>query len=421
VEFGGVTEPLRLELRIAFAALRRIVTQPSRRALWFATGALAAAAIVFDVMTSDVAARDLGRWTPSPLLIAAVSAGILAVAALVGSRTPLTYGTRAADVTWWRYAGVGTADGQRATTAILTARATLSVAAVAAPVGALLALAAPQRAASIIALAAVAVVLATLTVLVSSACAPRARDDERDVSGLRALAGAAHDEPPVAPRVRRSNVPAGLMAARWLVAVRRGETLVPFDRLAFGLVAGWIVPHFATGLGGELVSLAIVVGGLALLLDAAIRGTIAPATLRSPWWRAAIGTSPVALTVWALSDALGPASVLIGIAIGLGIALGDLVPALAALPAIVLVPVALRLVVLAVDTFHPAAADRRGAGAAVRITVVGFLACSIFTLALVAGAYGGVFAAIATVTLMSIAVVIAAAWLCAARLPSAIG
>ncbi len=413
-----MTALLRFEARIAFAALRRIVTHPSRRALWFVTGALAAAAIAFDIATSDVASRDLGAWTPSPLLVVAVAAGILAVAALVGSRTPLTYGTRAADAIWWRYAGIGTAAGQAATTGILTVRSTAYVALGAVPIGALLAMAAPQRAAEIIALAAVVVVLAPVTVLVSSACGPRApRDDPQ----FATIAGAVRNELRTAARVRRANVPAGLMAARWLVAVRRGETLVPYDRLAFGLVAGYIAPRFAAGAGGQLVSLAIVVGGLSVLLDAAIRGTTAPETLRSPWWRAAIGTSPRALTVWALSDALGPASVLAGIATGLGIALGDLLPALAALPTIVLVPVALRLVVLAVDTFYPTAVDRHGAGASARVTVVGFLTSTIFTLALFAGVYGGVFATLASVTLVLIVAVIVAARVCAARLPSAIG
>ena len=411
-----MTALLRLELQTVFAALRRIVTHPSRRALWFVTGALAAAAILFDVMTSDVASRDLGTWTPSPLLVAAVAAGIVAFAAFVGSRTPLTYGTRPADITWWRYAGIATTDGQAATTAILTVRATLYIALGAVPVGALLATAAPQRAAGIIALAATVVVLAPVTVLVSSACAPREAPDAQ----FATIAGAVRDELRATSRVARTNVPAGLMAARWLVAMRRGETLVPYDRFAFGLVAGYIAPRFAAGAGGQLVSLAIVVGGLSVLLDAAIRGTIAPATLRSPWWRAAIGTSPLALSAWALSDALGPASVLAGIATGLGIALGDPVPALAALPIIVLVPVALRLVVLAVDTFYPTAADRRGAGASARVTVVGFLASNIFTLALFAGVYGGVFATLAAVTLVLIAVVIVAARLCAARLPTAI-
>jgi hypothetical protein len=112
--------------------------------------------------------------------------------------------------------------------------------------------------------------------------------------------------------------------------------------------------------------------------------------------------------------------VLVGIATGLGIALGDPLPALAALPVIVLVPVALRLVVLAVDTIYPTAADRRGAGASTRVTAVGFLASSIFTLALVAGAYG-VFATLAAVALVLVGIVIVAAWMCSARLPSAIG
>ena len=417
-----MTELLRFEARIAFAAVRRIVTHRSRRALWFVTGALAAAAIAFDVVTSDVATRDLGRWTPSPLLVAAVAAGILGFAALVGTRTPLTYGTRAADAVWWHYAGVGTAVGQRATTAILTVRATLLIALGAVPAGVLFALAAPQRAGTILALAAVVVALAPATVLVSSAFAPRTVPGVADVSRFGAPGGAASDGG-AAPAARRSrtNIPRGLMAARWLVAARRGEMLVPYDRFVLGAVAGLVAPRFGAIAGGQLVAMAIVIGGLAVLLDASIRGTTAPATLRSPWWRAAVGTSPLALATWAFCDATAAASLLIGIALGLGIALGSPLPALAAIPAIVLALVALRLVVLAVDTFYPSAVDRRGAGAAVRLAVVWELAIDIAMLALYAGAGGGAYASIAATTAALTVVAAVAAWCCAVRLPAAVG
>jgi hypothetical protein len=158
-----------------------------------------------------------------------------------------------------------------------------------------------------------------------------------------------------------------------------------------------------------------------VLLDAAIRGTTAPSTLRSPWWRAAVGTSPRALAAWAFCDALGAAAPLIGIAAGLGIALGRPLYALAALAAILLLPVALRLVALATDTVFPSAADRYGAGASLRIFVVFELTADIVWLALVAGARGGAFASIAVTTAALLAVVAVAAWCSAVRLPHAVG
>ncbi len=414
-----MTELLRFEARIAFAAVRRIITHQSRRALWFVTGALAAAAIVVDVVTSGVATRDFGRWTPSPLLVAVVSAGILGIAALVGTRTPLTYGTRAADAVWWHYAGVGTAVGQRATTAMLTVRATLLIALGAVPAGVLFAMAAPPRAGTILALAAVLVALTPATVLVSSAFAPRTVPD---VSRFSPAGGSASNGS-AAPAAQRSrtNIPHGLMAARWLVAARRGEMLVPYDRFVLGAVAGLVAPRFGAIAGGQLVAMAIVIGGLAVLLDASIRVKAAPATLRSPWWRAAIGTSPLALATWALCDATAAASLLIGIALGLGIALGSPLPALAAIPAVVLALVALRLVVLAVATFYPSAVDRRGAGAAVCLAVVWELAIDIAWLALYAGAGGGAYASVAAATAALSVVVAVAAWCCAVRLPAAVG
>jgi hypothetical protein len=413
---------LRFEANIACAALRRIVAHPSRRALWFATGALAAVAVVVDVVTSDVASRDLGSWSPSPLLVAAVAAGILAFAAFIGTRTPLTYGTRAADRIWWHYAGVGTGTGQRATTVILAVRATLILALGAVPIGALLALAAPQRAASIIALAAVVVVLAPATVLVSSAFAPRAPDVAGDIVRNDTGAAVSHDAGAVATaRPSRAKIPRGRMAARWLVATRRGETLVPYDRFAFGIVAGLVAPHLAVRAGGDLTALVTVVGGLAVIFDAAVRGTTAPATLRSPWWRAAVGTSGAALAAWAFCDSAGVAAMLIGVAFGVGAALGEPLPAMLAVPMIALVPVALRLVVLAVDTFFPTAADRRGAGGGVRAGVVGELTLDIAFLALYVGGRDGALASIATTTVALAVVVIVAAAVCGARLPAAVG
>ncbi|MDQ6942671.1 MAG: hypothetical protein M3169_09185 [Candidatus Eremiobacteraeota bacterium] len=414
--------PLRFEARIALAVLRRIGMHPSRRALWFIAGMLAAVAIAVDIATSDVASRDLGALSPSPLLVIGVAAGILALAAFVGSRTPLTYGTRAADAIWWRYAGVDAGTGQRATTAILTVRVMLGFAVGGTPIAALLALAAPQRAGTIVALAIVMALLAPATVLVSSACAPRRITGGRHGTADDSAAGVLPvTSDPLAKQSSRTNIPLGLTAARWLVARRRGETLVPYDRFAYGLVAGVVAPRVAALAGGQLVAMGIVVGGLAVIFDAAIRGTTAPSTFRSPWWRAAVGTSPVALAAWAFCDAAGVAATLIGVALALGFVLGDLLPAFAAIPAIVLVPAALRLVVLAVDTVFPAAADRFGPGVSARVAVVGGITAGTFALALVAGARGGPLASIAVTTAVLLAVVVVAAYCSSVRLPAAIG
>ena len=86
-----------------------------------------------------------------------------------------------------------------------------------------------------------------------------------------------------------------------------------------------------------------------------------------------------------------------------------------------LVPVALRLVVLAVDTFFPAAVDRHGAGVTARLAVVWELTFAIVALALVAGAHGGAYASIASTTAALFVVVVVAAWCAASRLPAAVG
>jgi hypothetical protein len=412
---------LRLELRIVLAALRRIVTHPSRRMLWFGVVALAVAAVAFDIATSGVASRDLGAWRPQAPVIAVAGTAILAFAALIGTRTQLTYGTRAADALWWRFAGVAAGIGERGTTAILTARATVFIALGAIPVSALLALAAPQAAPTIVGLAVVAVLLAPAVVLVSSAFARRLSAMAPDARHGRVGAVVDGERLARSSPASQTSIPRGLAAARWLIAARRGEMVVPYDRLAFGIVAGLIAPRLAAVAGGQTVAMAIVVGGLAVLLDAAIRGTTAPAALRSPWWCAAVGTSPGGLAAWAFCDGAGATAPLIGIAAGLGIALRSPLHAVAAIPAILLLPAALRLVVLAVDTMFPAAADRRGAGASLRIFVVSELAADIFALALWAGAYGGAFASLA-VTAVALLAVVAAAALCASvRLPHAVG
>jgi hypothetical protein len=411
---------LRQEARLALGALRRAATHPTRRALWIAVGTVAAIAAGFDIATSDVASRNFGSWVPSPAVVVAFAAGVLALAALVGRITPLTYGTRPADAVWWRYGGIGAAAGRRATTAILALRATATIALGAIPLGTVFALAAPQRAHAILVLAAATVALAPLAVIVSSASAPRSSESASAFAPEPASApvasedgGARNDR-----RARSRSVPRGALAARWLVAARRGQALVPYRGLATGAIAGFVVPRYAGTAGGELVAMAVVIGGFALLLDGALRHTTAPATLLSPWWRSAIGTSANGIAVWALADAAQAYAFGAGAAIGLGAALGAPLLGFAAIPAVVLVPVALRLVALAVDVLFPSAADRRGAGAALRCATVFVLAAATAALALAAGAHGGALASLAAITaLLAVLVTISARW-CATRADS---
>jgi hypothetical protein len=408
---------LRHEARVVLAALRRVAIHPTRRALWIVVVSIAAVAIGFDIATSDAASRNLGAWAPSPLLLVGAALLVLALAALAGRMTPLTYGTRPADVTWWRYAGIGTQAGRHATTAVLTLRATATIALGAVPLGALFALAAPQRAGSVLLLALVAIVLTPVAVLVSSATAPRETAD--DVSAAHAdVTAHAHRAPAIA---RRAAVPRGLAAARWLVARRRSERLVPYERFVAGAVGGIVAPRAAGIAGGELVAMAIVIGGAALLLDGALRRTTAPATLLSPWWRSAIGTSPRAIVAWALADATAVVLFGAGAAIGLGVAFGAPLLALAALPIVVLVPLALRLIVLGVDSLFPSALDRRGAGASLRVAAVAAATAAIVALSLFTGVRGGAIAAVVTASALLAASVAASARWCAARLCSATG
>jgi len=402
----------RWETRVALAGLRRVAIHPTRRGLWIVVAAVATAAFAFDVATSDVASRDLGAWSPDPAAVAAIGLVLFAVAAVAGRWTPLTYGTRTADVIWWRYAGVDTDSGRRATTAVLTLHATVLIALGAAPLALLFALAAPRHAITLVFLALSAIVLAPLTVLVSSATAPRDAADDVPAS-------ATGERVKVRPSQQSSRIPAGLFAARWLIARRRSESFVPYGTLAAGTAGGFIAPRFAGAAGGDLVAMAVVIGGFALLLDGALRRSTAPGTLLSPWWRSAIGTSGAAVVAWALADSARIALFGAGAALGLGIAFGSPLLAVAAVPVVFLVPVALRLTALAVDVLFPAALDRRAAGASVRVVAVATLTAVIVTLALAAAVRGGVFAALATVTLLLTGLVLAAARWCAFRLPGA--
>ncbi|MBV8369903.1 MAG: hypothetical protein JO036_13400 [Candidatus Eremiobacteraeota bacterium] len=398
---------LRFEATIARAAARRAVRHPTRRTLWSTVGALAVIAFAVEVVTSPNAARTLGAWSPTPVLVLAVCVVVLALAALAGRHTSLTYGTRAADTVWWRYAGVTTQEGQRATTAVLAVRATATVAAVAAPLGVLFASVDPARAGSIILMAVAAIGVAPLSVVTSSLTAFRTSDDSR---------ARARD---VVPNERwRARVPRGLAAARWLIARRRGEALVPLVHFLGGALLGAVLPFAAARAGGQTTALAVVVGGFALLVDGALRRTTAPATLLTPWWRAALGTSARAIAVWAFADAVQVAAFAAAAAPALGIAIGKPLLGVAAVPLVVLTPVASRLISLSVDVFF--SRDRRGPGAFVRVVLTSALAVLVVLASLSAGARAGAPAALATATALVAAYAVAAAAFCEWRLSAAV-
>jgi hypothetical protein len=470
----------RLEGMIALAAMRRAVWHPTRRLLWSAVVAVALGAAAVEIATSGSASRDLGSWAPSPVAIVAVAGGIVAIAALFGRRTTLTYGTRAADATWWRYAGIDTGAGQRATTAILATRMTAIVVAIAAPAGALFAVADPDRTSAVVMMALAAIAVAPLVVLASSATASRtaearspetasrtaetrssetasrtaetrsletvsrtaetwssetalrtaeARSPETasrtvemrsseageilDAAGRMTSDGMAVSERLVPTRILK-RIPRGLLAARWLVARRRREPTVPFASFVAGLVAGVALPAVAARAGGQATALAVVIGGFALLTDGALRRTTAPATLLAPWWRAALGTSAPAIVAWALADAFAVAAFGAGTSLALGTALRTPLLGLAAVPLVVLAPVALRVTALGVDSVFPG--DRRGPGAFVRVAVVGALTVLTVLAALGAGARGGLLASLAAPTAVLLAIIAATAEISTRRL-----
>jgi hypothetical protein len=394
----------RLEGSIVSAAIRRAARHPTRRLLWTAAVSVALVAAAVEIATSGSASRDLGSWAPSPAAIVAVAGGILAIAALFGRRTALTYGTRAADPTWWRYAGIDTGAGRRATTAILAMRTTALVAALAVPLGGLFAVADPARASAIVMMAVAAIVLAPLVVLASSATASRT-GEARPPDVVEIIQAAA-----VAP----NRVPRGLLAARWLVARRRREPLVPFVSFAGGLVVGVALPSVAARAGGQATALAVVIGGFALLVDGALRRTTAPATLLVPWWRTALGTSVRAIVAWAVADAFVVAAFGAGVSLALGAALRAPLLGIVAVPLVVSTPVALRMTALAVDSVFPG--DRRGPAAFVRVLAVGALTVIVAVAGLGAGARGGVLASLLVTTAALVAVLLATAAFSARRL-----
>ncbi|HEX3462475.1 MAG TPA: hypothetical protein VHS78_00295 [Candidatus Elarobacter sp.] len=402
---------LRHEWSIARAAVRRVLLQPSRRTLWALVVALAMIAVALEVATSGSASRNLGSWSPIPLQIVAVACGAVAIAALAGRRTTLTYGTRAADAAWWRYAGVDTGAGHAATTAVLAVRTAFVVTAVAAPVAALFAIADVSHAAPVLEMAVAAIVIAPLVVLASSATASRSGEAFAAAEVHRTAAA----EPP-RERVQRK-IPRGIAAARWLTARRRGEPLVPFGPFTGGLVVGAVAPWIAARAGGQATALAVVIGGFALLLDGALRRTTAPATLLTLWWRAAIGTSARSVVAWALADASAVVAFGAGAALVFGTALRTPLLGIAALPLILLAPVTLRTTALAVDTLFPA--DRHGPGAFMRLVVVGGSAAIIAIASFAAGACAGALASLVVATVLLLALLVLTAQMSARRLSAA--
>ena len=179
-----------------------------------------------------------------------------------------------------------------------------------------------------------------------------------------------------------------------------------------------MLPFAAARAGGQTTALAIVVGGFALLVDGALRRTTAPATLLTPWWRAALGTSARSIAVWAFADAGKVVAFAATAAPALGIALGKPLLGVAAVPLVVLTPVASRLIALSVDVLF--SRDRRGPGAFVRVVVTSALTVLVVLASLSAGARAGASAALAAATTLIVAYVVAAAAFCEWRLSAAI-
>ena len=407
---------LRLEWRTAVAAARRAIRHPTRRTLWAIVAAAAALAVAVEIATSERASRNLGSWAPSLASIVGVVLAILAVAALAGRGTELPYGTRAPDATWWRYAGVGSDAGRRATTVLLTVRVAVLAMLVAVPCAIVFASADVHRAGTVVTMALAAMIVAPLAVAVSATTAKAPADETRIVAVRAPAFGSAGEN---GATQAKAAVPRGLAAARWLVAVRRREPLVPYVHLAGGALAGALLPAIAVRAGGQATALAVVIGGFALLLDGAFRRTTAPATLLTPWWRSALGTSPRAIVAWAFADASAVAAFGAGAAFALGIALGAPLLGIAAIPLVALVPVAVRTTALAADALFPG--DRRGPGAFVRVLAVGGLAVLVATAALAAGAAGGAPVAIAAATVLILATVACGAAYSSRRLAAAMG
>jgi hypothetical protein len=392
---------LRHEAGIVRAAVRRALSAPSRRALWTACGVVVVVATVIDLVTSGMATRNLGGWHVSSGVLIAAVVGILALAVAVGRITPPSYGTRAADAVWWRYAGIARREGERSTEVIVTMRAFAAVAAIALPLGAAFALAAPDRAGVIVGLALGTSLLAPLSVALSAATAPRGRAD-----------GAAEERPAHTARSARGRerVPRGLPAARWLIARRSGTSVVPFAAIALGGLAGLLAPRASRLVDPQLRTLAAVVGPIAAALGAALMQADGIETVRSLWWRTALGTGPRAILAWAVAATLPVAGFVAAFVVTLAAAWGAILLGIAAVPLAFGAPVMLRLATLAVGATFPAGGDRRGAASVVRVAVACGLIAAVVAASLPLAA-NGPYAVLATATAVcALAGVLALSW-----------
>ncbi len=344
------------EARLVRAAVRRLIAQPGRRAAWAAVSAAMFVACAVDIATGDMAHRNLGALTLPPWLVVAAVATVIVIAVLSGRTITRPYGTRAADLVWWRYAGIERRAAERATATILIVRTACTFGLVALPLGAAFAFALPAEAPAIMVLVASATALATLACGIALRSA---RDDDVVADHAAAAAGQR-------PATR---VPRGIMAARWLLATRRGEPLTPWWNVIAGVVIGVVLTRLAASLNGQLLSLAVVIGPAAIVLGGAIAPTPQLEELRSPWWRAALGTRPRAVIAWAVGATL-PTSLALSGMVGaiVGIAASPFVALCGAATTIIAVPTH-RLISAAGDARWRRMIDRRGAATGVRIAL----------------------------------------------------
>jgi hypothetical protein len=347
-------------MRLMRAALRSLFQRPSRRALWIVVVTGVFGAFVFDVATANVAHRDLGSLRLSPVIIAGAVIAALTLAAITGAMNPRPCGTRAADAIWWRYSGISRDRAERDTATILSIRTALLFGVVALPLGVAFAFAAPEHAASIVTAAVAFTAVATLTGAVGLHFAHDGSGEAKTRAIPRRVIALERPTP---------NVPRGLAAARWIVATRRGERIVPIANIIWGLVAGILLVRIAATLDGQFVSLAAVMSLPALLCSGALRHTRDIEEMRSSWWRTAIGNRPSAIFAWASSATLPVTLAFVGVAVGIGYALSSPFIGIVAIPTLVLVASVHRLLNLAVDVLFPSLVDRAGAAALGRVAV----------------------------------------------------
>jgi hypothetical protein len=145
--------------------------------------------------------------------------------------------------------------------------------------------------------------------------------------------------------------------------------MTPWWNVIAGVVIGVVLTRVAASLNGQLLSLAVVIGPAAIVLGGAIAPTPQLEELRSPWWRAALGTRPRAVIAWAVGATLPTALALSGMVGAIvGIAASPLVALCGAATTIVAVPTH-RLISAGGDARWTHMIDRRGAATGVRIAL----------------------------------------------------